>query len=164
MKKLPPQPVVPHVDLLRYMGRWYVIANIPTWPEKGAHNATETYTWNVAKERIDVDYRHNKNAFDGPEKSIPQKAFVHDKESQAEWRVQPFWPLLFSYLIVDLAPDYSDCIVGVPNREHVWIMARQPSLPDARYRELVAKVRALGYDVSKIVKVPQQEKAKRRAS
>ncbi|HSN72991.1 MAG TPA: lipocalin family protein, partial [Steroidobacteraceae bacterium] len=32
------------VDLERFMGRWYVIANIPTFIEKGAHNATETYT------------------------------------------------------------------------------------------------------------------------
>jgi apolipoprotein D and lipocalin family protein len=31
------------VDLERFMGDWYVIANIPTFIEKGAHNAVEGY-------------------------------------------------------------------------------------------------------------------------
>jgi hypothetical protein len=38
-----PMETVPHVDLPRFMGPWYVIANIPTFVEKGAHNAVETY-------------------------------------------------------------------------------------------------------------------------
>ena len=35
-----------HVDLARFMGDWYVIANIPTFVEKGAHNAVESYKMN----------------------------------------------------------------------------------------------------------------------
>ena len=35
---------VDYVDIERFMGEWYVIANIPTFLEKGAHNAVETYT------------------------------------------------------------------------------------------------------------------------
>jgi apolipoprotein D and lipocalin family protein len=31
------------VDLERFMGDWYVIANIPTFIEKNAHNAMESY-------------------------------------------------------------------------------------------------------------------------
>ncbi len=34
----PPMPTVDYVDLPRFMGEWYVIANIPTALEKGAHN------------------------------------------------------------------------------------------------------------------------------
>ena len=36
------------VDVDRFMGDWYVIANIPTFAEKGAHNAVESY-------RLDAD-------------------------------------------------------------------------------------------------------------
>ena len=43
MNKLQP---VEYVDLDKFMGDWYVIANIPTWIEKGAHNALEQYFWN----------------------------------------------------------------------------------------------------------------------
>ena len=37
---------VSYVDLDRFMGDWYVIANIPTFLEKGAHNAVERYDLN----------------------------------------------------------------------------------------------------------------------
>ena len=38
-----PLKTVDHVDIGRFMGDWYVIANIPTYIEKGAHNAIESY-------------------------------------------------------------------------------------------------------------------------
>ena len=164
MDKLPPQPTVPKVEISKFMGPWYVIASIPTAFEGGAYNAVETYTWNEEKERIDVDFRFNKDSFDGPEKKYPQKAFIYDQESKAEWRVQPFWPLKFAYLIVGLADDYSDTIVGVPDRSHVWIMAREPRITETRYNELVAKVKSLGYDLSKLQKVPQRPNQTRRTS
>jgi apolipoprotein D and lipocalin family protein len=124
--------------------------------EKGAYNATETYTWNQEKNRVDIDFRYNKNAFDGPEKKIPQKGFVYNQTTKAEWRVQPIWPLKFAYLIIDLAKDYSDTVVGVPNRQYVWIMARQKTMTDVRYNELVKKLESLGYDIAKLQKVPQR--------
>ncbi len=35
-------------------------------------------------------------------------------------------------------------------------MARTPTLPEARYRQLVAEVAAMGYDTSRLRRVPQQ--------
>jgi apolipoprotein D and lipocalin family protein len=155
-RDLPPQPIVNKVEIPRFMGKWYVIANIPTMFEKNAYNATETYSWNSEKSQIDIDFKFNKNGFDGPVKSIPQKAFIFDDKTKAEWRVQPFWPLKFAYLIVDLADDYSDTIIGVPSRNHVWIMARTPQIPADRYARLVEKTKSLGYDIAKLEKVPQR--------
>ena len=40
---LPPLKTVDHVDIPRFMGDWYVIACIPTFIEKGAYNAVESY-------------------------------------------------------------------------------------------------------------------------
>ncbi len=42
----PPMATVDYVDIDRFMGDWYVVANIPTFLEKGAHNAVETYRKN----------------------------------------------------------------------------------------------------------------------
>ena len=39
----PEMETVDYVDLERFMGDWYVIANIPTFIEEGAHNAVESY-------------------------------------------------------------------------------------------------------------------------
>ncbi|MDG1474028.1 MAG: lipocalin family protein, partial [Porticoccaceae bacterium] len=38
-----PMPTVDYVDIDRFMGDWYVIANIPTFIEKDAFNPVETY-------------------------------------------------------------------------------------------------------------------------
>jgi len=154
-KNLPEQKTVPHVNLPRFMGKWYVIASIPTMFEKGAVNAIETYTWNEEDQLIDIDFRFRQDSATGKEKSIPQKGFIFDKNSNAEWRIQPFWPLKFAYLIIDLAKDYSDTTIGVPDRGHVWIMAREPSLPATRYNAIVAKLKSLGYDMSALKTVPQ---------
>ena len=37
-----PITTVAQMDLQRFMGDWYVIANIPTFIERGAHNAVES--------------------------------------------------------------------------------------------------------------------------
>lgn len=150
------------VDTQKFMGKWYVIANIPTFIEKGAHNAVEIYTWNEKEKRIDVDFKFNKDSFKGDVKEYPQKAWVHDKSGN-EWRVQPIWPLKFAYLIIDLAPDYSYTVIGVPNRKHVWIMARSPVLDEELYQEIVARIKEQGFDISKIEKVPQNFTSKDQA-
>ena len=41
-----PLQTVPYVDINRFMGDWYVIANIPTFIEKRATNAMESYKLN----------------------------------------------------------------------------------------------------------------------
>ncbi len=154
-----PKPAVrtvPKVDIQKFMGKWYVIANIPTFIEKGAHNAVETYTWNEKENRIDVNFEFRKNSFEGEKKNYPQKAFIHDKTSNAEWRIQMFWPLKFPYLVMDLATDYSYTVVGVPNRSYVWIMARTPTLPEATYQDILKRIEAQHYDTTLIQKVPQQ--------
>jgi apolipoprotein D and lipocalin family protein len=155
MESKEPLKTVSYVDIPKFMGTWYVIANIPTFVEKGATNAIEAYTWNEKENRIDVDFHYRKNSPNGELKSYPQKAWIHDTKSNAEWRVQPWWPLKFAYLIIDLAPDYSYTIIGVPSRNYVWIMAREKKLPDALLESLIKKLEAMGYDISKIQKVPQ---------
>ena len=42
-EKRPPLKLVEKVDIPRFMGKRYVIANIPTLLETDAHNATESY-------------------------------------------------------------------------------------------------------------------------
>jgi apolipoprotein D and lipocalin family protein len=152
-----PLKPVKHVDIQRYMGKWYVIASIPTFIEKGAHNAIETYTWNAKEDRIDVGYTFNQGSFSGEMKSYPQKAFIYNRETNSEWRIQLFWPLKFAYLITDLAPDYSYTVVAVPDRENVWIMARTPTLPDTVYQNILDKLKEQLFDLKDLKKVPQQE-------
>ena len=66
------------------------------------------------------------------------------------------WPIKADYRIVYLDDDYSQTIVGRQKRDFIWIMARTPTISDADFEMLMQRSAALGYDVSKIERVPQQ--------
>jgi apolipoprotein D and lipocalin family protein len=147
------------VDLERFMGDWYVIGfipvTIPFFSEEGAHNGRESYRL-TEEGVIETTYTFRKGNFDGPEKRLTPKGWVHDEETNAEWRMQFLWPFKAAYLIVYLDEDYQRTIIGVPNRKYVWIMSRDPELSDAEYRELLDYVARVGYDSEKVQRMPQQ--------
>jgi len=150
-----PLPAVPRVDLERFMGDWYVIANIPTFIEEGAHNAVESYRQD-ADGTIATTFTFRDGGFDGPEKRYNPRGYVLDRDSNAVWGMQFIWPIKADYRIVYLAPDYSQTVIAREARDYLWIMARTPSISDADYARLVALAGSLGYDTTRIQKVPQR--------
>jgi apolipoprotein D and lipocalin family protein len=147
------------VDLERFMGDWYVIGfipvTIPFFGEEGAHNGLESYRL-TDEGVIETTYTFRKGAFDGPEKRMTPKGWVHNEETNAEWRMQFLWPFKAAYLIVYLDEEYQRTIIGVPSRKYVWIMSRDPQLSDADYQELLGFVARVGYDSEKVQRVPQR--------
>lgn len=151
----PPIALAPKVDLPRFMGEWYVIANIPTFLEKGAHNAVESYR--LAEDgTIETTFTFRAGSFDGEPKRYTPRGFVFDRESNAVWGMQFIWPIKADFRIVYLAEDYSQTVIGREARDYVWIMARTPSIPEDDYRRIVDFLAAQGYDTSRIQKVPQR--------
>ena len=153
--KGPEMKTVNYVDLERFMGDWYVIANIPTFLEKGAHNAVETYELNDDG-TIATTFVFREDSFDGEEKRYTPKGFVKDTESNALWGMRFIWPIKADYRVVYLDEDYTVTIIGRNKRDYVWLMARQPDMADARYEELVDLITAMGYDRNKVQRVPQR--------
>ncbi len=151
----PPIATVEQVDLERFMGDWYVIASIPTFAERGAHNAVETY-------RLDDDgsiattFTFHDGGFDGPLEVYHPRAFVRDRNSNAVWGMQFIWPFEAEYRILYLAPDYTRTIIGRSKRDYVWIMARGPVIGEAEFAAMLAFLAAQGYDTSLVEKVPQR--------
>jgi len=149
-----PLALVPQVDLPRFMGDWYVIANIPTFLEKGAHNAKDSYR--LAEDgTIPTTFSFNADGFDGPRKSYGSKGFVMDGGANAVWGQQYIWPIKADYRIAYLSPDYTQTVIAREKRDYVWIMARTPSIPEADLARLIAFVGNQGYDTRKIQRVPQ---------
>lgn len=151
----PPIATVAQVDLARFMGDWYVIANIPTFIEKGAHNAIESYK--LADDgSIETTFTFRAGSFDGAAKRYTPRGFVLDKTSNAVWGMQFLWPFKTDFRIVYLASDYSQTVIGREKRDYVWIMARTSSIPDAEYAGIVEFLARQGYDVTQIQQVPQR--------
>lgn len=155
-----PMPTVESLDLKRFMGDWYVIGNIPTFIERDAYNAVESYALNDSG-TIATTFTFNKGSFDGPLKSYSPKGFIKDSKTNALWGMQFIWPIKADYRVVYLSDDYQQTIVGRKARDYVWIMARTPQLTEEDYQALVTRTQNLGYDVSQIRKVPQQTLSER---
>ena len=91
---------VTYVDIDRFMGDWYVIANIPTFIEKGATNAIESYKLGPSG-TIETTFTFFKNSPDGDKKTYRPTGFIKNKETNAEWRMQFLWPFKRPFLILD---------------------------------------------------------------
>ncbi len=145
------------VDLQRFMGDWYVIANIPTFIEKGAHNAVESYQLD-ADGTIATTFTFRDGSFDGETKRYTPRGYVLDRQSNAVWGMQFIWPIKADYRIAYLSEDYGQTVIGRERRDYLWIMARTPQIPEADYQRLLKFVAEQGYDVARVQKVPQQWK------
>jgi len=153
--KQPPLETVPYVDLDRFMGDWYVIATIPTFIEKGAHNAVETYELNDDG-TIATTFVFREDSFDGERKVYTPKGFVRNTETNAEWGMQFIWPVKADYRVVYLADDYSQTVIARNKRDYVWLMARTPEIPESDYAAIRTMIGDMGYDLDKLVKIPQR--------
>lgn len=151
---LPPIAPVAHVDLPRFMGKWYLIATIPTRFEKDAYNAVETYT-PTRSGNIHTTFSFHEGGFDGPFKHIQSTGYVKAGTGNAEWGIALFGPFKLQYIVAYLAPDYSQMIVARDKRDYAWVFARAPEVSPSDYATLVNRIKALGYPVSKLRKVPQ---------
>jgi len=151
-----PIRTVPKVDLERFMGDWYVVANIPTFIERNAHNAVESYEL-VSDKQVATTFRFNQGSFDGPVKTYRPTGFVSDDPSNAIWGMQFIWPIKADYRVIYLNEDYTQTVIGRNRRDYVWIMARTPSIPEEDYDAMIELVNDLGYDTAKIRPVPQHE-------
>jgi apolipoprotein D and lipocalin family protein len=146
---------VDHVDLERFMGDWYVIANIPTFLERGAHNAVESYRLQQDGS-VATTFSFNDDSFDGPRKTFTPTGYVLDKQSNAVWGMQFIWPFKADYRVIYLKADYSQTVIGRNRRDYVWVMARTPVVPDADMQGMLTVIAEQGYDRSKIKPVPQR--------
>lgn len=140
-----PLATVNYVDLQKFMGDWYVIANIPTAFEKNAHNPIESYRLNPDG-TIATAFTFNDGSLQGEQKVFTATGFVLNKQTNAEWGMQFFWPIKADYRVIYVDQNYQYTVVGRNKRDYLWIMARRPDMPESVYNELRQMVVAMGYD------------------
>jgi apolipoprotein D and lipocalin family protein len=151
---LPPLQTVAHVDLQRYVGFWYEIANFPQSFQRGCVASTATYTARPDGD-IDVVNRCRKESLSGKEKTATGRARVVDRTTNAKLEVSFFRPFWGDYWIIDLGPNYEYAVVGHPGRDYLWILSRTPTMDAAVYEGIVQRLRQHGYEVDKLVRTLQ---------
>ncbi len=151
-----PEPT-PWVNLERYMGKWYEIARLPMWFQRGCTHSWADYTL-VDAEKVTV---HNECATDkGMNKSATGTATVVDRVNGSKLEVvfDNWFSRLFPFLskgkywIFHIDRDYQHAIVGHPNRRYLWILSRSPEMDDATYAHLVRIADKLGFDTKRLLR------------
>jgi len=147
--KAKPLETVDHVDLSRYLGKWYEIARMPQFFQRKCARDV------IAEYKLDESsiFVTNSCTTDRGEVLVAEgHARVVDSLSNAKLEVTFVklfgWRYAFGgdYWIIDLASDYRYAVIGHPNRKYAWVLSRNPELPAADLSVIEKRLRENGYD------------------
>jgi apolipoprotein D and lipocalin family protein len=150
----PPPQTVPSVDLERYLGTWYEIASFPAFFQRGCAGTTATYS-RRDDGRIRVVNACLEGSLTGRRREVEGVAWAVGGSGGARLHVRFFWPFRGDYWILAVEPDYRWAVVGTPSRDYLWLLAREPRIPESQYLEMVERARAQGFHVGRLQRTPQ---------
>jgi apolipoprotein D and lipocalin family protein len=151
----PPLTVVAHVDIKKYMGKWYEIARYPHSFEDDCFAASADYEL-MDDGSVKVINSCREGSLKGELKEVVGKAHIADNQTNAKLRVTFFWRFYGDYWVIDLDKNYQYSIVSEPKRQHLWILSRTPTMDPLLYEKLTAKLKNNGFDLSLLIKTPQK--------
>lgn len=152
-------PAVRQVELKKYLGTWYEIARFPHAFEKGLDNVTATYTLRKDGKIEVVNSGYKK----GKKKSVKGTAWIPDPASPGNLLVSFFRFFKSTYKIIRLDENrYQYAVVAGGTMDYLWILCRKPAMSDELYHELLAFAAENGFDIRKILRVPQGRKSSAR--
>jgi apolipoprotein D and lipocalin family protein len=146
-----PLRTVEHVELERYLGKWYEISSYPQRFQKGCTATTANYSLKD-NGNIRVINECRLQSPQGKLKVAKGTAKIVDEVSNAKLKVSFFWPFYGAYWIIDLGENYEYAVVGHPDRNYLWILSRTPTMDATTYQEILARLTEQQYDISKLVK------------
>ncbi len=130
------------------------------WAQQNCLRSTAEYTL-LESDKIGV--KNTCATADGEKTSIEGTATILDQEHQAkldvefdQWmaKIIAFYtpPNNGNYWILRVDLEYRHAVVGTPDREYLWILARTPSLPENTYQELVEFSQGLGFKTENLIR------------
>lgn len=140
-------------ELERYLGRWYEIARLDHRFERGLSHVTADYR-RLPDGRIEVINR-GFDAARGEWREARGKARFQGSADVGSLEVSFFGPFYGAYNVLVLDPDYRYALVAGPDRNYLWILAREPRLDRATLDALLARAQAWGFATGALIHVDQ---------
>jgi apolipoprotein D and lipocalin family protein len=145
------QPVK-NFELPRYLGTWYEIARLDHPFERGLEQISAQYSM-LDDGGIEVLNRGFNIAQQEWEEADGKAYFVGDSDT-AHLKVSFFGPFYASYVIFLLdMQGYEYAMITGPDRDYLWILARQTSLPEDTLNTLVQHAKDNGYATDSLIYV-----------
>jgi apolipoprotein D and lipocalin family protein len=93
---------------------------------------------------------------DGKLKSAKGRARVVDRETNSKLKVSFFWPFEGDYWILGLDEDYQWALVGSPDRDSLWILARERQIREDTIEEILELATNKGFEIQRLVRQRQE--------
>lgn len=150
-----PQDVAPvtNFDTQMYLGKWYEIARLEHFSEKGLSDITATYSL-----RDDGGIKVINRGYDAVKdewRTAEGKAYPVGSPDTGYLKVSFFGPFYGSYVVFDLDTDYQYSFVTGPDKNYLWLLSRTPRASNEVLTRFISEADKLGYDIDKLIYVDQ---------
>jgi len=143
-------------DVNRYLGKWYEIARLDHSFERGLTDVSATYSLKPdgSLEVINRGFNVSKNEW----KSATGRALFTGSQNKGSLKVSFFGPFYGGYHVLALdQTGYQWALVSGPDRDYLWILARDKVLNPAIRDQLVADAKKMGFATDKLIWVEQSK-------
>lgn len=141
-------PAVSGFDAARYCGKWYEIARLPNWFQRGITNASAEYT---LLKNGEIRVVNRGVTASGKEKRVTGTARLVPARGDGELEVSFQKPFRGRYRVIWLNKDYTIAVVCGGNMDHLWILAREKTIPPAVREKIVDFLKQSGFAVEKLL-------------
>jgi apolipoprotein D and lipocalin family protein len=142
------------VDANQYVGTWYEIARMDNYFERGLTQVTAKYE-KLPDGTIKVTNRGYSTEKKEAKEAIGSAYFVDppnkDGTNTGKLKVSFFKPFYAGYDIIELDKPYYNYVMVASGKDDLWILCRTPQLAYPIKQDLLAKAKALGYQVDKLI-------------
>jgi len=145
-------PTAQKVELQRYMGVWHEIARLEHFFQKNCVGSSAEYALQDDGEVSVVNRCIDER--DGSLREAKGRAWSVDPLDNSKLKVSFFWPFRGDYWIIELGENYEYSVVGAPNRQYLWILAREPVMDATVYSGIIERLRQQGFPVENLVRRP----------
>lgn len=143
---------VNNFELQRYLGTWYEVARLDHPFERGLEQVSAQYGMQDDG-GIMVLNRGFNTAEQQWEEAQGQAYFVGDSDV-GHLKVSFFGPFYASYVIFLLdMKDYKYAMITGPNKDYLWILARQTSIQEDILNKLIQHAKERGYATDNLIYV-----------
>lgn len=136
-------------EVKKFAGKWYEIARLDYRFERNLDNVTAEYSLNKdgSLKVVNTGYNYVKGK---QEKAVGKALFVQSPET-AMLKVSFAGPIYSGYNVIALDKNYKYALVVGHNRHYLWILSREPKIPENVKKEYLQKAKELGYKVDQLI-------------
>ncbi len=151
-----PPATAGQVDLERYQGTWYELARLPMFFQRNCVESEANYR---LQDDASVAVINRCRTVDGDwQQAVGQAVAQEPGRTDRLWvRFDNWFSRLFPQLtrghhwILFLDDDYQSVLVGSPDREYLWLMARTPQVSAQVRDRLLQEAQARGYVTESLI-------------